>query len=238
MTQIISMDGGPAGPSHAATDVDIVSGGAGCGARRPLRPAAPSDHAAVMPDPAFDAEDRHNKLRFVRPLDRTSRPSGRATGALCHRGPRTHLVVACILTHAGRVCLLRRSQRVASDPGKWHCVTGFVPAETPSVQQAYTEIYEETGLRSEDLHLVRRSVPLRLVGGSCTWTVLPYLFEVRHPLLSLNWEHDAYRWAAPGELPGIDTVAWLADVRGALDGAGPAQPTRGNRRSAARAAAR
>ena len=262
MTHSISTNRGPADPSPSATDPDILSGGAGCGARLPRQPIAPNDHAAVVPDLAFAAEDPAGPPDRTRWPSRVATPragtayargdrslrrrssapgSGRAPGsaaqdepvrwtssAPCHRGPRTHLVVACILTHAGRVCLLRRSRRVASDPGKWHCVTGFVAAETPPVQQAFTEIYEETGLGPKDLHLARRAVPLRLVGGGCAWIVLPYLFEARHSMLSLNWEHDAYRWAAPGELPGIDTVAWLADVGRALDVAGPGQPTPAN----------
>ena len=58
MTHIISTHSRPAArPSPSTTDRDSLSGGAGCGARLPRRPVAPSNHAAVMPDLAFDAAD-------------------------------------------------------------------------------------------------------------------------------------------------------------------------------------
>jgi 8-oxo-dGTP diphosphatase len=136
-----------------------------------------------------------------------------AEAPLCsHLGSDTHAVVACVLTHRGLICLLRRSSSVGSDRGKWHCVTGFLPPATNPLDQARSEVCEETALDPEKLRLTREAEPLVLVGATCSWTVFPFLFEVTAPMLTLNWEHDAYRWATPRALSESETVHWLPEV--------------------------
>lgn len=137
----------------------------------------------------------------------------------------TRRVVASVLTHRGRICLLRRSQAVGSDRGKWHCVTGFLPAATHPFEQARTEIYEEAGLDMETLRLVRQADPLLLGGDSATWTVFAFRFEVSAPKLVLNWENDAYRWVTPCVMPRYETVPWLYEVCRTLEMRHPNWPT-------------
>lgn len=137
-------------------------------------------------------------------------PEGIATCS--HVGSPTHAVVACVLTHGGQICLLRRSHAVGSDRGKWHCVTGFLPAATDPLDQARTEVHEETALDADACRLIRQAQPLVLVGDACRWTVFPFLFEVSAPSLTLNWEHDAYCWVGPNGLGAGQTVQWLPAV--------------------------
>jgi 8-oxo-dGTP pyrophosphatase MutT (NUDIX family) len=111
-----------------------------------------------------------------------------------YRGVAPTRVVASILADEGRTCLLRRSNDVGWDRGKWHCVTGYLPPLVAPLEQALLEIYEETGLTRSQLRLLRYRRPPRLVGGGSAWLVFPFLFQVSSTRLSLNWEHDEYRW--------------------------------------------
>ena len=131
-------------------------------------------------------------------------------------------VVACVLRHAGRIALLKRSQAVRSSPGRWHCVTGFLEPGVLPLEQAMTEIAEETGLDARTVRLVGAPEPLRMERPSqgWVWVVYPFLFEAASPSLRLDWEHDEYRWIDPSDLDASDCVPWIRDVwiaLGALD---------------------
>ena len=127
-------------------------------------------------------------------------------------------VVACFLRHGNKICLLKRSLSVGSSPGRWHCVTGFLEPGVQPLEQALTEIVEETGLLAETVQLVGAPKPLRMErpGQGWVWVVYPFLFETTSPSLRLDWEHDEYRWIDPSELAATDCVPWIRDVWGAL----------------------
>ena len=132
-------------------------------------------------------------------------------------------VVACFLRHQGKICLLKRSQAVGSSPGRWHCVTGFLEPGVLPLEQAITEIAEETGLNAPTVRLVSAPEPLRMERPSqgWVWVIHPFLFETDSPTLRLDWEHDEYRWIDPSDLDASDCVPWILDVwvaLGALDG--------------------
>jgi len=128
-------------------------------------------------------------------------------------------VVACILRHAGRIALLKRSQAVGSAPGRWHCVTGFVEEGIGPLDQALTELDEETGLASDAMRLVAAPPPLRIErpAQGWVWVIHPFLFETASPELRLDWEHDEYRWIDPLDLAATDCVPWVRTVWEALE---------------------
>lgn len=153
-----------------------------------------------------------------------------ATGALTHPSDarrQTHVtsrqgsdaeeVVACVLRHGGRLALLRRSAAVGHDRGKWHCVTGFVPAGTQPLHQALTEVEEETRLTPDRISVVRRGEPFRRDVQHTSWIVHPFLIDVASDALSLNWENSAYQWVPCTDSLRLDSVTWLPDVLEALD---------------------
>lgn len=122
-------------------------------------------------------------------------------------------VVAVLLRHGDSLCLLQRSRFVSSDRGAWHCVTGYLPWNADTLAQARLEIWEETGLRSEELLLERRAGPLLLFDGSnLEWAVHCFLFGSLTKEISLNWEHDNYAWVSVSDLWAWSTVTWLPDV--------------------------
>ena len=133
-------------------------------------------------------------------------------------------VVAAVLVHAGKVCLLRRSPQVSSDAGLWHCVTGYLPAGADPMRHALLEVAEETGLAADSLH-VHRATVLDLAGNDGrTWRVHAYRFRTSTRVLNLNWEHDAVRWVAPDDLDDLPTVRWFGAVLQALSMPGAGLP--------------
>ena len=128
-------------------------------------------------------------------------------------GPRT--VVAVLLTHRGRLCLLRRSALVGSDRGRWHCVTGFLESGIDPELQGLAELAEETGLHLEDLSSFVAGPTLHLPDGRVgSWRVLVYRAESQHDRVILNWEHDDACWVPwpEADQDGRVLVPWLSDL--------------------------
>lgn len=125
-------------------------------------------------------------------------------------------VVAAVLTHRGRICLLRRSRAVTGDIGRWHCVTGYLPSGQDPLQQALVEIYEEIGIETADLELSTTAVVELLAADGTKWRVHAFGFESRTDAVTLNWEHDAAYWARFRQIAILNTVAWLDDILAAL----------------------
>ena len=128
-------------------------------------------------------------------------------------------VVACILRHAGRIALLKRSQAVGSSPGRWHCVTGFVDEGRGPLEQALTELHEETGLAGGVVWLVAAPPPIRIERPhqGWVWVIHPFLFEIDSPDLRLDWEHDEYRWIDRSALAHWDVMPWVKTIWECLD---------------------
>ena len=133
-------------------------------------------------------------------------------------GPRH--IVAVILMWRGRIGLFKRSESVQHDVGLWHCITGYLDADSDPVRQAIQEIWEETLLPARALEHLTAGPTLRLADprGGQDWTVHTFLACTSQRRLTLNWEHEAYRWVRPGKLSQFDgQVAWLTDVLQAID---------------------
>jgi 8-oxo-dGTP pyrophosphatase MutT (NUDIX family) len=131
-------------------------------------------------------------------------------------GPAAHdrMVVAVCVERCGRVALFKRSKQVAHDQGRWHCITGYVEHGVTPEQQALEELSEETGLRAVDLTELRPGPRLTLADGQGqVWLVHTFTAVTTRRRLTMNWEHDSYRWTAPRKVARFDgRVYWLDDV--------------------------
>lgn len=113
-----------------------------------------------------------------------------------HEEPsRRFRAVSCILTNRDRILLLKRSDRVLTNPGLWSTVAGRVDPGSNDDTTALEEIQEETGLTPAQVTFVRKGAPVevRPTGGAIT-TVYPLLFRTRSRRIRLNWEHTEYAW--------------------------------------------
>jgi ADP-ribose pyrophosphatase YjhB (NUDIX family) len=126
--------------------------------------------------------------------------------------PEKH-VVTCFLESNGGILLLRRSQQVGSYQGRWAGVSGYV--ETIPDEQALTEIRDETGLRPEDVQLLRKGKTLTIEDSELgvRWLVHPYLFHVNdRGKIQTDWEHPESRWILPEDVGDFATVPRLKET--------------------------
>lgn len=128
-------------------------------------------------------------------------------------------VVTCFLWREGRICLFKRSDRVGSARGKWHGVSGYLPAGADPLDHALAELSQETGLRPPQIILLKAGAPLDIrdpLRGFC-WRIHPFLFELVHGEPRLNWEHVDLAWIRPYEMSSYDCVPWLPSLYSSLD---------------------
>lgn len=120
--------------------------------------------------------------------------------------------VNCILRSGDRILLLKRSQRVRTNPGLWSGVAGRVEGGVSVEQAALQEIQEELGINAEDVKLVSKGPELHVNVDQSGVIVVPMIFETNSKDITLNWEHTDYAWVKPNEISRYETVPRFADV--------------------------
>ena len=83
------------------------------------------------------------------------------------------------------------------------------------MEQALTEIAEETSLRDEDVTLLAKGEPLWIEDEALQtrWVVHPFLFAVEEPnKVRFDWEHTEAKWVLPKELGARRTVPGLVEA--------------------------
>lgn len=119
--------------------------------------------------------------------------------------------MTCFLECDARILILRRSEMVGSFQGRWAGVSGYV--EKTADEQTLIELEEETGLRREDLELVRKGDPLEAEDEGIKWVVHPYLFRIKERnKVKIDWEHNEIRWIKPGDIDNYETVPMLKET--------------------------
>ncbi len=130
----------------------------------------------------------------------------------------SHVVTCFVLRHVAdgdAVLLVRRSERVRTYRGAWAGVSGYLEPGVTPLDQAYTELREETGLDRGDVTLLRIGEPLAFhdaqIGQS--WTVHPFLFAVTAPdRIRTDWEATDHRWVRPADVATYPTVPMLTEA--------------------------
>jgi nicotinamide-nucleotide amidase len=127
---------------------------------------------------------------------------------------KTKEIVTCFIESENMILLVRRSGRVGDYRGDWACISGYVEKKSTD-EQAWIEIYEETGLGKKDLKLITTGQPLEVIDEKLKtkWIVHPYLFYTnRQEKIHLNAEHTESRWIDPEELDHYNTVPQLKEA--------------------------
>ncbi len=120
-------------------------------------------------------------------------------------------VVTCFIEHNGRVLIVKRSKKVGTYQGRWSAISGYLDADD-ALNQAFTEISEETDLGVSDIKLIARGKPLELIDEalSIKWTIHPFLFAALSPdKIKLDWENLEMKWISPSEFTDFYTVPGL-----------------------------
>ena len=140
-----------------------------------------------------------------------------------------HTVIAAVIEWKGRIALFKRSRRVGHDSELWHCITGFLECGATPEQQVREELLEETGLQAKDLLDIRPGRALVINDSFGTsWLVHTFTASTSQRRLTLDWEHESYRWTTPPKVKRFSNrVSWLDDVltaTGHLTALGPPAP--------------
>ncbi len=120
-------------------------------------------------------------------------------------------VVTVFLENAGKILILKRSEKVGTYQGKWAGVSGSVDGSSP-LMQAMQELEEETGLRGSDVRFIKAGPEFEVSDNSLdlVWVVHPFLFEALSlDRFQLDWEHNDHKWISPAELELFETVPLL-----------------------------
>ncbi|MGA7368518.1 MAG: NUDIX domain-containing protein [Nitrososphaeraceae archaeon] len=123
-------------------------------------------------------------------------------------------VVTAFLEFDGQILILRRSNSVKTMKEKWGAVSGYIENNDP-LRQAIMEIYEETGLDSSKIKLVRSGDVLAAIdpeNPDTSYNVHPYLFQSISRKVILSREHDEFKWITMNELWRYNTVPKLKEA--------------------------
>lgn len=123
-------------------------------------------------------------------------------------------VVACVLRRRGKILILKRSQKVGTNKGKWAAVSGYIERGEGPEETALKEVREETGITTARLE--GRAGVLRVRDGTVLWSIYPFLFETEDEDVVLDWEHTECAWLDLNEVPKYDTVPGFGKVLAAL----------------------
>lgn len=120
--------------------------------------------------------------------------------------------------HADKFLILKRSQNVKSMKGLWAGISGIIEGSEEPLQRAKIEIFEEIGV-TENSFVLLKTAPQMQISSQYTnheWTVFPFLFSVKEPIIKLNWENSEYMWIYANEISKYQTVPSLDKVLASL----------------------
>ncbi len=127
------------------------------------------------------------------------------------------VATSLLLNSDGKLLILKRSDKVKTYKGLWGGVAGYVEKDEKPYETAIKEIYEEVGLKKEDVSLIKKLDPILFTDfydqKRYDWEIFVFLFEIRKKSkIKIDWEHSDYRWIKPSEIINYETVPHLKEV--------------------------
>ena len=128
-------------------------------------------------------------------------------------------IVTSFLSNGDKYLILKRSGTVKTMKDLWGGVSGVIEGNEEPLKRAKKEIFEETGIREDQISLVRtaKEIPVKSTQYyNHAWIVFPFLFSTGEFKLRLNWENSEYRWISTNEISNYQTVPSLDKVLASL----------------------
>jgi predicted aconitase with swiveling domain/ADP-ribose pyrophosphatase YjhB (NUDIX family) len=126
------------------------------------------------------------------------------TGAVSIAGVKESDVTTSILRCGERILILKRSEKVGTNQGKWAGVSGYIEGGEGPEQTAPREIREELSIDKFILKGKADPITIREIGH--IWTVHPFLFDTDSEEVTTDWEHTEHKWVSPAQVKDYDTV--------------------------------
>ncbi|MBN1156809.1 NUDIX domain-containing protein [Candidatus Woesearchaeota archaeon] len=120
-------------------------------------------------------------------------------------------VVSSFLMHDGKILLMKRSNLVGSYKGYWGVAAGYIVTGLTALENAKKEILEETGLKENEIRLIKEGQPFVLEDEGKIWHIHPFLFEAKRADIAIDWEHTEYRWVKIEDFDKYKTVTKLKE---------------------------
>ncbi len=124
-------------------------------------------------------------------------------------------IVTCILKKADKILILKRSNKVKSMKSLWAGISGIIEKNELPLARAKIEIFEELGIKNEEIKLLKEAEKMRIVSPQYEnheWEVFPFLFEMQESEIKLNWENTEFKWINEEDISNYDTVPNLDKV--------------------------
>ena len=128
---------------------------------------------------------------------------------------RSTRIVTSFIKDNDRFLLLKRSDKVKTMRGLWAGVSGIIEGDEEPLKRAKIEIFEELGITEDKIKFLKSSVEMKINSPQYEnheWEIFPFLFEVKNPIIKLNWENSEYRWIAKNEIKNYETVPSIEKV--------------------------
>ena len=129
---------------------------------------------------------------------------------------RSTSIVTSFITNEQKILILKRSNQVKTLKCLWAGISGIIEKgdKTP-LSRAKIEIFEEVGIKEEELKLLKTIQQLRVVSPQYKnhkWNIFPFLFGTKNMEIKLNWENSEFTWIKPTELVNYKTVPGLDKI--------------------------
>jgi len=123
-------------------------------------------------------------------------------------------VINCLVTHRGKILIVKRSKDSEYYPDRWAGISGFLDDAKTLGEKVKEELSEELGIKSSQVVRIKTAPVFEYEGRNYkkVWIAHPVLVEISTDKLTLDWEAEEYKWIPPGEVknftfgPGFMTI--------------------------------
>jgi 8-oxo-dGTP pyrophosphatase MutT (NUDIX family) len=128
---------------------------------------------------------------------------------------RSTKIVTSFIKDNDKFLLLKRSNTVKTMKGLWAGVSGIIEKDEEPLRRAKIEIFEELGITEDKIKFLKSASKMKVDSPQYEnheWEIFPFLFEVKNPIIKLNWENSEYRWITINEIKNYETVPSIEKV--------------------------
>ncbi len=128
---------------------------------------------------------------------------------------RSTKIVTSFIKDNDKFLLLKRSNTVKTMKGLWAGVSGIIENDEEPLRRAKIEIFEELGITEDKIKFLKSASKMKVDSPQYEnheWEIFPFLFEVKNPIIKLNWENSEYEWITFDDIKNYETVPSIEKV--------------------------